>query len=74
MARIIFDAGVSGVSGISLVPRTFQGGGRSPADITRLRRGDRVRARKDICHTYLSAALIMKGLASAAPKGAHSYS
>ena len=61
MAHFIFDVGVSGVSGVSIMPRASQGGGRSLADVTRLRRGDRVRARKDICHTHLSAALVMKG-------------
>ena len=61
MARFIFDTGVSGVSGVLIVRQTSQAGGPSPAHITRLRRGDRVRARTDICHTHLSVALIMKG-------------
>ena len=55
MARIIFDAGASPNS------TTSQGARSLPADLAGLRRGDRVRARKDICHTHLSAALIMKG-------------
>ena len=63
MARMIFDVGVPAPpsSQGSQGPQGSQGARRLPADITRLRRGDRVRARKDICHTHLSAALIMKG-------------
>ncbi len=61
MARFIFDTRVSGVSGVLIAPQTSQAGGASSAHINCLRRGDRVRARKDICHTHLSVALIMKG-------------